>query len=181
MTRTVVTSLGFALACAAAGCASRSTVLRPMPPETQAEINRLVAGRDVDLVVEGERPKVGEVRVGENSVWFRERETVQTLFSAAKWLPEVEVPLTSVQQIELRDHGRGALHGLAIATPIGVLLGIIGGTLAGGLCERSSCAGTFAGYGALAGGVGFGLIGAALGAAIGAHRTIEVKGSPAVH
>ena len=77
MTRTVVTSLGFALACAAAGCASRSTALRPMPPETQAEeINGLVAGRNVDLVVEGQPPKVGEVRVGENSVWFRERETV---------------------------------------------------------------------------------------------------------
>jgi hypothetical protein len=179
MTRTVLTSLGFALACAAGGCASSSTVLRPMPSETQAEVNRVVAGRDAELVLEGQSPKVGEVRVGENSVWFRQREKIPTLLHAFTWLPEVEVPLTSVHQIEVRDRGRGALHGLAIGTPIGVVLGAIGGALVGGICERPGCAAPFARIGALAGGAGLGLIGAGLGAAIGARRTIEFKSTPA--
>lgn len=152
MTRVVVTSLCLALLGAGAGCATRSTALRPMPAETQAEINSLVAGRNVDLVVEGQRPLRGEVRVGEHSVWFREPDGVPTLFSRAKWLPEVEVPFTSVQQIEVRERGRGALHGFGIGAAIGVVLGSVGGALLGGICERSSCSGSFAAIGGLAGG-----------------------------
>ena len=155
------------------------TAVRPLPPEKEAEINGIVADREAKLTIEGELERDSrDVRLIGGSVRLLARDPASPPGQAA-WLPETEKPLASVQQIELRDHGRGALHGLGIGAGIGIVLGAIGGAAVASMCVYPDC-GTEGKVllGAVAGGVGLGLLGAGLGAAIGAPRIIEFKDAP---
>ncbi|MGZ6770771.1 MAG: hypothetical protein ACXVGK_11290 [Mycobacteriaceae bacterium] len=155
------------------------TAVRPLPPEEEAEINGMVAGREARLTIEGELELDSkDVRVTGGSVRFLQRDRAAPPGEAA-WLPETEKPLASMRQIEVRDRTRGGFQGLGIGAGIGIVLGAIGGAAVASVCVYPDC-GTEGKVllGAVAGGVGLGLLGAALGAAIGAPRIIEFKDAP---
>jgi len=174
MARSIAISLSVGLLCAGAGCATQVTVVRPLPPEKEAEINSIVAGRQAEITVEGEpESRVSkDVHVAARGVSFRQG-----------WLPETEVPIASVRQIEVRNRGRAAWQGFGIGAGIGAVLGGIGSAAfaaSGNLCESSSCNSASGFIAAVVVGGAFvaGLLGAGIGAAIGAPTTIEFKDAP---
>jgi hypothetical protein len=176
MAKSIAMWLGFALLCAGAGCATHVTALRPLPPEKEAEINAVVAHRVAALAIQGEpRTLISkDVRLDGNSVRFRASDPASPVREA--WLPETEKPLASVRQIEVREHGRGALYGLEIGAGIGAVLGAIALSGVKGTSECYACelAVPVVGGAALA----IGLLGAGVGALIGAPRVIEFKDAP---
>ncbi len=84
MARSIATWLGIAVLCAGAGCAHQA-VVRPLPPEKEAEVNGLVAGRVAALTIQGEpRTLISkDVRLDGNTVRFRTSDP-----AGAAWLPE---------------------------------------------------------------------------------------------
>jgi hypothetical protein len=82
MARSIATWLSFALLCAGAGCATHMTAVRPLPPEKEAEIKRVVAGRQAKLTLEGNPFDSRDVRLTGSSVRFLERDPAR---------PEVDV------------------------------------------------------------------------------------------
>ena len=181
MARSMAISLSVGLLCAGAGCATQMTVVRPLPPEKEAEINRIVAGADqrqAEITVEGEpESRVSkDVHVAARGVSFRQGHRLGT--PHAEWLPETEVPIASVRQIEVRTRGRAFWQGFGIGAGIGAVLSGIG---IAAFCASSGCNTNYSdsivavvGGGALAAG----LLGAGIGAAIGAPTTIEFKDAP---
>jgi len=186
MARSTAISLSVGLLCAGAGCATQMTVVRPLPPEKEAEINRIVAGADqrqAEITVEGEpESRVSkDVHVAARGVSFRQGHRLGT--PHAEWLPETEVPIASVRQIEVRTRGRAFWQGFGIGAGIGAVLGGIGGAAfaaSGNLCESSSCnsPSEFMAAVVVGGALVAGLLGAGIGAAIGAPTTIEFKDAP---
>jgi len=175
MARGIATGLGIVLLCAGAGCAS-ITAIRPLPPEKEAEINEIVAGRVAELTITGEpRTLSKDVRLDGDRVRFRGSNPASP--ERESWLPETEKPLASVRQIEVRDHGRGVFYGLGIGAGLGAVIGVI--ALIGlkdypDECYRCELAVPIVGGATLV----FGLLGAALGGVIGAPRVIEFKDAP---
>ena len=171
---------GLALLCAGAGCGTHMTVVRPLPPDKEAEINGLVESREAKLTFEDKRELDGkDVRVTAGSIRFLERNPA-TSTREPSWLPETEKPLASVRQIEVRDSARGGFQGLGIGAAIGIVLGAIGGAAvaSAGQGPNAPSGSTYALAGALLGGLGAGILGAAIGSATGAARTIELMDAP---
>jgi hypothetical protein len=179
MARGKATWLGFVLFCAGTGCATHMTAVRPLPPEKEAEINGVVAGRAALLTIEGEPRTLlsKDVRLDGNSVRLRANDP--TWPEGAAWLPETERPLASVRRIEVRDHGRGFFYGLGIGAGIGVALSTIAAIefkcrdAVDVRCPPSTAV-PFVVKTTLI----FGLLGAAMGGAAGAPRVIEFKDAP---
>ena len=174
MARWIATGLGVALLCAGAGCASM-TAVRPLPPEKETEINQIVAGRVAELTSTGGTRTLGrDVRLDGNSVRFRASDPASP--EGESWLPETGKPLASVQQIAIRDHGRGFLYGLGAGAGIGA---VIGGIVLIGVKNGEECYRCELGVPIVAGAaLVIGLLGAALGAATGAPVIIEFKDAP---
>jgi hypothetical protein len=147
------------------------TAVRPLPPEKEAEINRLVAGREARLVLEGNAFDSKDVRLTGNTVQYAGREA-----GGPQWLP-TQAALSSLQRIQFRDHGRGAVHGFGIGAGIGAVGGGILGALVHICVDHSNCP-NLTGLGVLAGAAVFGLIGAGVGAATGAQTIIDLEDAP---
>jgi hypothetical protein len=167
-----------ALLYACAGCATSIVAVRPLPPEKEAAINATIADKRVTLELASPAQPLDArvVRLDASSVRFQERDPASP-WHLSSWLPESEAPLASVQSIKVRDHGRGALHGLAIGGTIGAVSGVIAGVVYNRGYQFDSFDSNILVplYGALAFGIGSGLIGALVGAAIGSPTTIEFK------
>src|SRR4051812_18440061 len=171
---------GLAVLCAGAGCATHMTVVRPLPPDKEAEINGLVESREAKLTFDDKRELDSkDVRVTGGSIRFLERDPA-TSPREPSWLPETEKPLASVRQIQVRDSALGGFQGLGIGAAIGIVLGAIGGAAAASPGEgpNAPSGSSYALVGAVLGGLGVGLLGATIGAGRGAPRTIEFKDAP---
>ncbi len=172
MAKSITIWIGFALLCAGAGCTSHVTAVRPLPPEKEAEINRMVDGREVRLIVDGNARDTKNVRLTGNTVRFAGPP------GPSGWLPEAEAPLTSLQRIEYRDHGRGASRGFVFGALIGAAAGFaLPFLISCPDCSGGPSAGAVAISG-IVGTLGLGLIGTGIGAATGASMTIDLKDAP---
>jgi hypothetical protein len=171
--KNIATWLRFALLCVSAGCTTHTTVVRPLTPDKEAEFNEIVAGRNGEITVEGkpENLTIKNVRLAGSGVHFRE-------LGASEQLPDAEVPFASVQRIEFREHGRGALHGLGIGAGIGAVGAGIASVVYLSNCRIGDCYPGLAAAGVALATVCVGLLGTALGAAIGAPRIIDFMEAP---
>ena len=101
---------------------------------------------------------------------------VATVAAQRQWLP-AEEPVASVRRIEVKRRSRGALIGLGIGVPIGIVAGAVGTTkVLNTICESGSCSESHLGPALLGGALGgllFGLLGAGIGALIGSPANIE--------
>ncbi len=164
--------------CAYMGCATRITAVRPLGAQNETMLNDIVAGRKAKLTLQGKAEGLDstDVRLAGSTVRFLERDPATSIWRP-EWLPETKAPLASVQRIEFRETGRGALHGFGIGAATGGIAGFVAGMSIPWSCDKD-CRGVFVPLTTLAGAVGFGLVGAALGGAIGAPTTIEFSDTP---
>jgi hypothetical protein len=165
-----------------AGCATTVAAQRPLSSEKTEEINELVAGKTADLGLEG-APQVitgKNLRVEGSSLLFLKQDAVSTEESPP-WLP-AETPVASVRRIEVMRRGRGALIGLGIGVPIGIVAGAVGTTkVLNTICESGSCSESHTGAALLGGALGgllFGLLGAGIGALVGAPARVDFSDAP---